>query len=102
MGFVLFLSLFALDAFDGGWSWPALLGFLIHLWPSLALLALIVIAWKYDWFGVLVFLLAAVGYVWLAGPGRPWSWYAAISGPALLLAILFLISWLAKRKKSAA
>jgi len=38
-------------------------------------------------------------YVLMVGFGRPWSWYAGISGPAALVGILFLISWWQKRKK---
>jgi hypothetical protein len=98
IGFVLFLSVFALDVFDNGLSWNAVLGFLIHLIPSFVLLALLFVAWKYDLAGAIIFLSAALLYVYLVGLDRHWSWYAGISGPAALVGVLFFLSWLQKRR----
>lgn len=96
--FVLFLSLFALDAFEGSSGWQTVLGFLIHLLPSFILLAVILIAWKHDLVGAIAFLASAVLYVFTVGFDRPWSWYACISGPAAIVGILYLLNWLKKRK----
>jgi cell division protein FtsW (lipid II flippase) len=98
IAFVLFLSLFALDVFEEYSGWQAVLGFLMHLLPSFVLLAVILIAWKYDLVGAIAFLASAAFYVFMAGFDRPWSWYAGISGPAAVVGILFLLSWLQKRK----
>jgi len=46
---------------------------------------------------VIIFLGLAVFYVLAIGFNRPWSWYAGISGPAVLVGILFLLSWFKKR-----
>lgn len=100
IAFILFLSLFALDIFGEYRGWEAVLGFLIHLLPSLILLGVVLVAWKHDLVGTVVFLAAAVFYVFAAGFDRPWSWYAGISGPAALVGILFFLSWLQKRKNS--
>jgi len=97
--FVLFLSLFALDIFSEYKGWESILGFLIHLIPSFVLLVIAIISWEYDLVGAIAFLGSAVFYVLMVGFGRPWSWYAGISGPATLVGILFLISWWQKRKK---
>lgn len=99
IAFVLFLSLFALDVFPEYSGWQAVLGFLAHLLPSFVLLAVILIAWKYDLVGAIAFLSSAVLYVFMAGFDRPWSWYALISGPAVIVGILFLLSW--RQKKGA-
>lgn len=40
--------------------------------------------------GGLLFMLLAGGYVLLAGPDRPWSWYLAIAAPAAFVGALFL------------
>jgi len=101
IAFVLFLSLFALDVFGEYSGWQAVLGFLIHLLPSFVLLAVILIAWKYDLVGAIAFLASAAFYVFMVGLDRPWSWYAGISGPAAVVGILFLLSWLQKRKNKA-
>jgi len=101
IAFVLFLSLFALDVFGEYSGWQAVLGFLIHLLPSFVLLAVILIAWKYDLVGAIAFLASAAFYVFMVGLDRPWSWYAGISGPAAVVGILFLLSYLQKRKNKA-
>lgn len=98
LAFVTFLSLFALDVFGQYTGWPLMVALLIHLVPSFILLAIILIAWKYELVGAIVFLLAAIGYVLMVGLNRPWSWYTGISGPALIVSILFFIAWRKKNK----
>jgi predicted neutral ceramidase superfamily lipid hydrolase len=98
IGFVLFLSLFSFDVFSEYSGLSVVLPLLIHLVPSFVLLAAVLISWKHDLVGVTVFLGFAVFYVFMVGLNRPWSWYAGISGPAVALGILFLLSWARKRK----
>jgi uncharacterized membrane protein len=98
IAFVILLSLFALDVFSEYSGWQAAWGFFIHLLPSIFLLAVVLISWKYDLIGAIVFLGFAVFYVLMVGLDRPWSWYATISGPALVVGILFLLTWIQKRK----
>lgn len=98
--FVLFLSMFALDVFSEYSGWQIILPLFMHLLPSIILLLVIIIAWKYELVGAVVFLLGAILYVWEAGLGRPWTWYAFISGPALIVAIFYFLSWLQKRKNN--
>jgi len=97
LGFIIFLSLFSLDVFSTSNGWGAVLPFLIHLIPSLILLAITLVAWKYDLVGAVVFLGFAVFYILMAGFNRPWSWYLSISGPAAVVGFLFLLSWLKKK-----
>jgi len=99
IGFVLFLSLFSLDVFSEYSGWSVLLPLFMHLIPSLVLLALVIVAWKYDLIGAIAFLGFAVFYVFMVGLNGQLSWYVGISGPAALVGILFLIHWLYKRKK---
>lgn len=99
LAFVLFLSLFALDVFSEYSGWESVLAFLIHLLPSLVLLGITIIAWKHDLAGTIAFFGFAALYVFLAGFDRPWSWYALISSPATIVGILFLMSWLQKKKR---
>jgi hypothetical protein len=91
--FVLFLSLFAFDVFQEYSGGVALLAFFIHLLPAFILLAVVLIAWKHELFGAIAFLGLALAYVLLAGFGRPWSWYAGISGPAVVIGLLFFLNW---------
>lgn len=99
IAFVLFISLFALDVFGEYSGWDLVVALLMHLLPSLVLLVVMLIAWKYDWVGALVFAGFALWYVIIVGFDRPWSWYAGISGPALLVGVLYFLSWLQKRKR---
>lgn len=99
IGFILFLSLFALDVFSEYSGWDVVLPLLIHLIPSFVLLVVTLISWKYDLVGVVVFWGFAVFYVFAVGFDRPWSWYVGISGPALIVGLFFLLSWLQKRRE---
>jgi hypothetical protein len=99
--FVLFLALFALDVFSENSGAAVIVPLLIHLIPSLVLLAAAAIAWKYDWFGALTYFGFAVWYVWSAGFDRPWSWYAAIVFPAVVVGTLYLASWMQLRRRRA-
>ena len=54
---ILFVSLFAADAFAPGLTiWQQLGAFFIHLIPSFILLSLLIVAWKWELPTVLVFL----------------------------------------------
>ena len=98
IAFVLFLSLFALDVFTEYSGWDLVLALFMHLMPSLVFLAVVAISWKYDLVGAIVFFAFAVFYIYAAGFGGPWTWYAFISGPSFIVAIFFFISWLQKKK----
>lgn len=102
IGFVLFLSVFALDVFEGPFEPMMLVGFIVHLLPSLILLGAIIVAWKYDLVGALMFLGFAVFYVLMVGPGRPWSWYAGISLPSAIVGMLYLTRWYLQRSRRGA
>ncbi len=55
---ILFVSMFALDAFAPGLTvWQQLAAFFIHLIPSFVLLALLIIAWKWELTGGIVFII---------------------------------------------
>jgi len=55
---VAFVSLFALDSFNAELSvWQQIRDFLIHLIPSFILLAILILAWKKELVGGIVFVL---------------------------------------------
>ncbi len=97
IGYVLFISLFALDVFSEYSGTEVFLPLFMHLLPSLMLLLVTVIAWKYELVGAVIFLGFALFYVWDVGFTRPLSWYLAIAVPASVVGILYLISWLQRR-----
>lgn len=59
---IAFISVFALDAFDPSLSiWRQLQNFAMHLIPSFILLLILLIAWKWELVGGIIFL--AIGLV---------------------------------------
>ncbi len=56
--FIAFISMFALDVF-GEPRW--LLALFMHLIPSYFLVAITIVAWKYEVFGGFLFLIAGLG-----------------------------------------
>jgi cell division protein FtsW (lipid II flippase) len=59
---ILFISLFAADAFGPGRSiWDQILAFIIHLIPSFILTALLIIAWKWELAGGIIFMIIGLG-----------------------------------------
>lgn len=100
--FILFLALFSLDVFDGNYGfWGTILGLFMHNIPSLALTIVLIISWKYEIVGGIVFILAGLLYI-VSLLIKPFEWYmlswpVIISGPAFLIGILFLVGWYKKR-----
>ncbi len=109
--FILFLALFSLDIFDMKLDfWGTILGLFMHNIPSFLLLVILIISWKHEIVGGLVFMLAGILYITrllitiLTNPPPIWSelfWTLPITGPAFLIGSLFLINWFKKQKKSA-
>ena len=96
--FAVFLSLFALDVFGAGYNfWNTIRALLMHLIPTGIILAALVIAWRWEWIGGLVFIGLGMLYLVLAGGRFPWSTCVLMSAPPFLAGGLFLVSWLCRR-----
>jgi len=97
--FTAFLCLFSFDVFTEFSGLKSILPVVIHLAVPVVILLATILAWKKDLVGAVTFLGFAIYYVYMVGLDRHWSWYASISGPALLIAVLFFVNWLQNRKK---
>ncbi len=92
--FAAFIGLFALDIFNEGYGfWEALAGFLIHLLPTYLILIAVALGWRWEWLGALLFAALGIAYVVMAWGQFPWTTYLILTGPAFLVAALFLVSW---------
>jgi hypothetical protein len=91
----LFLSLFAFDVFgEGRGLGETILALLMHLIPVYVVVIILVIAWRREWVGAVLFIALAVFYVVWAWGRAHWSAYLGISGPLALVGVLFLFNWI--------
>ena len=101
IAFVAFLSLFAMDVFDENLGfWPTLQALVIHLIPTLVLVVALILAWRREWIGAVVYAGMGVLYIiWVTTLRRPvpaatrLGWVMMIAGTAFLIAALFLANW---------
>ncbi len=98
IAFGLFMSLFATDSFSGAESiWMKLAHFAVHLIPVAAYSVILVLAWRWEWIGAVLF--AALGALYAVTMGRHHlDWTLIIAGPLFLLSALFLAGWLRRAR----
>ena len=106
---ILFVSMFALDAFAPGLSvWQQLGDFLMHLIPSFVLLAVLIIAWKWELYGGIAFTIIGLGlspFIFMLNHNRNHFSVGASLGvvlmitfPFVVVGVLFIISHFLKKK----
>jgi hypothetical protein len=89
-----FTGIFALDVFDAHQDmFTTLLALLIHLIPTAVIVIALLISWKWEWIGGVLFLAMAIFYIGWAWGRFPLSVYFIIAGPLTLVAVLFIINW---------
>ena len=99
--FIAFLSIFALDVFDGHLGfWRTVLAFIMHQIPVFVLIAALILAWRWEWIGAALYAAAGLLYVsWVVTMSRPVPpamraiWIVLIAGPAFAISGLFLAGW---------
>ncbi|NNM06852.1 MAG: hypothetical protein HKO65_17280 [Gemmatimonadetes bacterium] len=93
--YILFLGLFALDVFGEGHTfWQTLVALFMHLIPNMVVLAILLLAWRWEWIGAVAFAGSGLLYIFWAWGRFHISAYIAISGPLFLVAALFLGGWI--------
>jgi hypothetical protein len=89
---ILFMAMFSLDAFAGNESFGMkMLGFLMHNIPVLIVTAILIIAWKWEVAGGILFILAfTAGTIFFHSfTGNPGS--IVVIAPFLIIGILFIL-----------
>lgn len=105
--FALFLMLFSFDVFEGANGfWETILALFMHNLPSLILLTIIIISWKRDFIGGIIFMslgiLCFIGLVisLTTASGSRFNPILIIgSFIFLIIGLLFLMNWRQKRKQ---
>lgn len=106
---ILFVSMFAADAFAPGLTISQQISaFLMHLIPSYVLLVFLLVAWKWELIGGIIFTIIGVGlspFIYLLNHNRNHFTVGGSLGivliitfPFVVVGILFLISHYLKKK----
>ena len=105
---ILFIGLFALDSFDPKLSFiDQIKGFLIHLIPNFVLIVILIVAWRWEYIGGVIFTAIGLGLspflfsmnysnnhsVWIS-----LGILAAITLPFIIVGLLFIYSHFLKKR----
>jgi hypothetical protein len=86
---IMFIVVATLFVFDiERFSWGALF---MHLLPALVVLVALLIAWKQEMIGGILFIILGIAYIILAWGKTPWMSFLVMSGPAFVIGVLFLL-----------
>jgi hypothetical protein len=99
--FIAFLSLFALDVFDGRHSLREMMtAFLIHQIPVFVLIISLILAWRWEWIGAVLYGAAGLLHIaWVLfiqthmPPAMQPGAILLVAGPAMAISGLFLANW---------
>jgi hypothetical protein len=100
LGLALFLSLFALDAFtDPRGLLATIIALLMGLIPAMITVVAVAIGWKHQGIAAVIFFVGAIFYA-VNALDHP-DWILIITGPLVLEAALFYLSWRQSRQTPA-
>jgi hypothetical protein len=92
-----FLILFALDVLgDQARFMDKLAAFLIHLSPAALIVVVLIVSWKWEWIGGVIFNVLGLAYWLLAS--QHIIWILQVSGPLFLIGILFFVGWFYRKE----
>jgi len=99
--FIVFMSIFALDVFDAGYSFLELLvALFMHLIPVSILVVILLIAWRWEKIGGIIFILIGLSFTVFFQTYSHLISFLIISCPVFLIGVLFLISKTEFKKKA--
>lgn len=102
--FLAFLALMSLDVFTEGASfWEIIVGLFMHNIPVFILLAVLIISWKHEIVGGIVFILAGILYIFIVTRNvDDWrmalAWSVQIAGVAFVIGGFFIANWIKRRR----
>lgn len=106
---ILFVSIFAADAFAPGLTlWQQLGAFFMHLIPSFVLIAILIVAWKWELVGGIIIAVIGIAtspFIFILNHNRNHFSVGASLGvvlmitfPFIVVGILFIVSHILKKK----
>jgi hypothetical protein len=96
--FAAFISIFALDVFGEGYGlWKTIVALAMHLIPTGVILLTLLIAWRWEWAGGLIFIGMASWYSLRVFHHHP-GWIPVIASPGFLVGLLFLLNWVLRQE----
>jgi hypothetical protein len=104
------VSLFAFDSFSAECTfWQNLTAFLMHLVPSFILIVLLIVAWKWELIGGIIFVIIGLGmspfiyshnFHMNHSVGKSLGVLLIITVPFIIVGILFIVSHFMKKKQN--
>lgn len=106
---ILFVSLFAFDAFAPELTiWQQLGGFFMHLIPSFVLFTFLLVAWKWEFIGGIIFSVIGIGLspvIYLHNRnvnhfsiGESFGAVLMVTFPFIVVGVLFMVSSFVRKK----
>jgi hypothetical protein len=106
---IIFISMFAMDSFAPELTlWQQISGFLLHLIPSFILLLLLIVAWKWEYLGGILFAILGLGTIPLIfahnykinhqSVGMCLFAVLMINIPFVIVGVLFILNHFIKKK----
>ena len=105
---ILFISKFSMNAFESYLTiWQQVLLLLVHLIPAILLVGLLIIAWKWELLGGILFTLIGLGLAPVIyqhnfnmdqSMGMSLGFVMIIALPLVIIGILFILSFIKRRK----
>jgi len=94
-----FLSIFSLDVFsEAKGILDTAIDLFMHMIPSILLLLALIIAWRWEKIGSIIYLGLGIFYILETWGKIHWSGIILIASPVLIIAILFAVSGFQKIK----
>ncbi|MBL7809574.1 MAG: hypothetical protein JNN28_17270 [Saprospiraceae bacterium] len=91
--FALFISVFALDSFEGHASFLEKLGhLLVHLIPTALVVGALIVAWRYRIIGGLVFMMLGMAFTIHFGTWKEPELFLLFSVPLFVTGLCFIFS----------
>jgi hypothetical protein len=92
--FSAFISMFALDVFNEGYGFgETILALIMHLIPTYCIVIMLVIAWRWEGIGAILFMVLPLFYLVMS---RGESWI--LSAPLFVTGVLFLFNRIYRAK----